>query len=158
MLFFIALATRRIEFVACTSRPDGAWVTQQARNFVMQLRDEQPFRLLIHDRDSKFSHAFDEVFRSDGFDVIRTPIQAPNANAYAERWVRTVRAPPTASTGSSSSAAVTSSTCSASTAGITTSTGRTARSASCHPTAAIRPSPNEPTQSRTRGAATCSAE
>ncbi len=58
----------------------------------MQLGDEQSFRLLIHDRDSTFSHAFDEVFRSEGFDVIRTPIQAPNANAHAERWVRTVRA------------------------------------------------------------------
>lgn len=92
VLFFISLARRRLEFVACTSRPDGAWTAQQARNLVMQLGDAQPFRLLIHDRDKKFSHAFDEVFRSEGFEVIRTPIQAPNANAYAERWVRTVRA------------------------------------------------------------------
>ena len=92
VLFFISLATRRLEFVACTSRPDGAWVTQQARNLSMQLGDEQPFRLLIHDRDQKFCHAFDQVFRSEGIRVIRTPIQAPNANAYAERWVRTVRA------------------------------------------------------------------
>jgi putative transposase len=92
VLFFISLATRRLEFVACTSRPDGAWVAQQARNLVMQLGDAQPFRLLLHDRDTKFSRGFDEVFRSQGIKVIRTPIQAPNANAYAERWVRTVRA------------------------------------------------------------------
>jgi len=92
VLFFISLATRRIEYVACTSSPDGGWVTQQARNLVMQLGDDQPFRLLIHDRDKKFSGAFDEVFRSQGIEVIRTPIQAPNANAFAERWVRTVRA------------------------------------------------------------------
>ena len=92
VLFFISLATRRIEYVACTSNPDGAWTAQQARNLVMQLGDEQPFRFLIHDRDTKFSHAFDEVFRSEGIKVIRTPVQAPNANAHAERWVRTVRA------------------------------------------------------------------
>ena len=92
VLFFISLATRRIEYVACSSNPDGRWVTQQARNLVMQLGDEHPFRFLIHDRDSKFSHAFDEVFRTEGIKIIRTPVQAPNANAFAERWVRTVRA------------------------------------------------------------------
>jgi putative transposase len=92
ILFFISLATRRIEYIACTSSPDGGWVAQQARNLVMQLGHDQPFRLLIHDRDKKFSGAFDEVFRSEGIKVIRTPVQAPNANAYAERWVRTVRA------------------------------------------------------------------
>ncbi len=58
----------------------------------MQLGDEHSFRFLIHDRDSKFSHAFDEIFRTEGITVIRTPIQAPNANARAERWVRTLRA------------------------------------------------------------------
>ncbi len=92
VLFFISLATRRVEYIACSSSPDGAWVAQQARNFVMQLGEDQPFRLLIHDRDKKFSHAFDSVFCSEGIEVIRTPIQAPNANAYAERWVRTLRA------------------------------------------------------------------
>jgi transposase InsO family protein len=92
VLFFISLATRRIEYIACTSNPDGRWVGQQARNLVMQLADEQPFRFLIHDRDAKFPHVFDEAFRSEGIRVIRTPVQAPNANAHAERWVRTLRA------------------------------------------------------------------
>jgi putative transposase len=92
VLFFISLATRRIEFIASTSNPDGRWVTQQARNLIMQLGDEQPFRFLVHDRDTKFTHAFEEIFRTEGIKVIRTPIQAPNANAFAERWVRTVRA------------------------------------------------------------------
>jgi putative transposase len=92
VLFFISLAARRIEYVACSSNPDGRRVTQQARNLVMQFGDEQPFRFLIHDRDTKFSRAFDEVFRAEGIKVIPTPVQAPNANAFAERWVRTVRA------------------------------------------------------------------
>jgi putative transposase len=91
VLFFISLATRRIEYVACTSTPDGGWVAQQARNLIMRFGDEQPFRFLVHDRDTKFSHAFDEVFRSECIRVIHTPVQTPNANAYAERWIRTLR-------------------------------------------------------------------
>jgi putative transposase len=92
VLFFISLATRRVEYVACTPNPDSRWVAQQARNLVMQLAEPQPFRFLVHDRDSKFSHAFDDVFRTERIRVIRTPVQAPNANAHAERWVRTLRA------------------------------------------------------------------
>jgi hypothetical protein len=88
---YISLATRRIEYIACTSKPDGRWVAQQARNLVMQLGDEHPFLFLVHDRDTKFSRAFDETFRSEGVKVIRTRVQAPNANAFAERWVRTAR-------------------------------------------------------------------
>jgi putative transposase len=91
VLFFISLATRRIGYVACSSKPDGRWITQQACNLAMRLADE-PFRFLIHDRDTKFSHTFDEVFRTEGIKVIKTPAQAPNANAFAERWVRTIRA------------------------------------------------------------------
>jgi putative transposase len=72
VLFFISLARRRIEYIACTPNPDGRWVAQQARNLVMQLGEQQPFRFLVHDRDSKFSHAFDEVFRSEGMGVIRS--------------------------------------------------------------------------------------
>jgi len=88
VLFFISLTTRRVEFIACTANPDGTWVAQQARNRVIQLGGQaHRFRLLIHDRDRKFSRAFDEVFRSEGIEVIWTPFQAPNANAFAERWV-----------------------------------------------------------------------
>lgn len=90
VLFFISLATRRIEYLACTATPDGDWVAQQAPNLTMELGEEHRFRYLIHDRDAKFSHAFDEV-RSEGLKVIPTPGRAPNANAPAERWVRTAR-------------------------------------------------------------------
>jgi putative transposase len=65
-------------------------VTQQARNLSFTGVFER-MRFLIHDRDSRFSAAFDQVFRGDAFRVIRTPIRAPQANAYAERLVRTVR-------------------------------------------------------------------
>jgi putative transposase len=68
-------------------------VTQQARNLAIERADHpEPLRFLVHDRDAKFSAAFDEVFRTEGVAVIRTPFKAPNANAHAERWVRTVRA------------------------------------------------------------------
>jgi len=65
---------------------------EQACNLVMRLGDQRPFRLLIHDRDATFGSGFDEIFRSEGGEVIRTPVRAPNASAYAERWVRSVRA------------------------------------------------------------------
>jgi putative transposase len=92
VLFFLSLDSRRIEFVACSPNPTGAWTAQQARNLLMASDDrEQPLRFLIHDRDAKFSGGFDHVLKSEGIVVIRTPIQAPNANAYAERWVGSVR-------------------------------------------------------------------
>jgi putative transposase len=92
VLFFVSLERRRIEFVASTNNPDGRWVAQQARNLLMLLSDrEQSFRFLLHDRDSKFSGDFDQIFRSEGTKIVRTPIRAPNANAYAERWVGTLR-------------------------------------------------------------------
>jgi hypothetical protein len=91
MLFFIELGSRRVHLAGCTTNPTGGWVTQQARNlnFTGVLTRT---RFLIHDRDSKFSANFDEVFRSEGIKVIHTPVRAPQANAYAERFVRTVRA------------------------------------------------------------------
>jgi putative transposase len=92
ILFFIELDTRRVHLAGCTTRPTGAWVTQQARNLSMALGERLwARRFLIRDRDTKFTAAFDEVFRSDGLAVIRTPIRAPQANAYAERFVGTIR-------------------------------------------------------------------
>jgi putative transposase len=91
VLFFIELGTRRVRLAGITTNPDGGWVTQQARNLVMQLDDEgvRP-RFLIRDRDSKFSREFDELFRSEGILVIKAPVRAPKARAHAERWVGSV--------------------------------------------------------------------
>jgi len=91
LLFFIELESRRVHLAGCTTNPTGAWVTQQARNLSFTGLFERT-RFLIHDRDSKFSAGFDEVFRSEGIKVIKTPIRAPQANAHAERFVRTIRA------------------------------------------------------------------
>jgi putative transposase len=92
VLVFICIGSRRIEYVACTSNPDGAWMQQQARNLLMQLDVHgRRRRFLIHDRDAKFSRAFDAIFRGEGIQTIKTPIRAPNANAHVERWVGSLR-------------------------------------------------------------------
>jgi putative transposase len=92
VLFFIQLSTRRVVAAGVTANPDSAWVTQRARNAVMDFGDQElPARFLLRDHDAKFTRSFDEVFRSEGAEVLRTPIRAPKANAYAERWVQTVR-------------------------------------------------------------------
>jgi putative transposase len=91
-LVFIELATRQVYLAGITANPTGEWATQQARNIIETFVDRaEPIRFLIHDRDSKFTAAFDEVFRSDGIRVIRTPVRAPRANAFIERWIGTVR-------------------------------------------------------------------
>jgi putative transposase len=93
VLFFIQLSTRQVVVAGVTANPDLAWVTQQARNVVMELQDrEATIGFLLRDHDAKFTRSFDEVFTGEGAKVLRTPVQAPRANAYAERWVATVRA------------------------------------------------------------------
>jgi putative transposase len=89
VLFFIELDRRRVHLAGITTKPTGAWTTQAARNFMM--RHQRTIRYLIRDGAGQFTRAFDEVFRSDGTTIIRTPPYTPVANAYAERWVGTVR-------------------------------------------------------------------
>jgi putative transposase len=92
VLFFIELDTRRVHLAGVTANPDGAWVAQQARNLLLHLEEQRRrVRFLIRDRDAKFCRGFDDVFRAEGAQVLATPVQAPNANAFAGRWVRTVR-------------------------------------------------------------------
>src|SRR5438093_10624255 len=89
----IEVGSRRVVWARSTATPDtGSWVVQQARNLLLNLPEGAAPRLLVRDRDAKYAGAFDEVFRAEGTRVIRTPVRAPRANAYAERWVRTVRA------------------------------------------------------------------
>jgi transposase InsO family protein len=89
VLFFIELDRRRVHLAGITTNPTGAWTAQAARNFTM--RTEQTIRFLIRDGAGQFAGAFDDVFCSDGTTIIRIPPYAPVANAYAERWVGTVR-------------------------------------------------------------------
>jgi putative transposase len=90
VLFFIELQTRRVHLAGATANPDGRWVAQQARNLSLTgaLGD---ITFVIRDRDSKFTGGFDEVFRTEGIAVIQTPFRSPQANAHAERFVRTAR-------------------------------------------------------------------
>jgi len=92
VLFFIEVGSRRLHVTAATPHPNGTFVTQQARNLCFRLDERsEPVRFLIRDRDAKFSTSFDEVFRTEGIRVIRTPVRSPKANAFAERVVKTLR-------------------------------------------------------------------
>ena len=91
-LAVIEHATRRIHIVGATANPTAAWVTQQARNLLMDLEEyAETLTFLIRDRDSKFVAGFDAVFHSVGMRVIKTPVQAPRANAIMERWIGSCR-------------------------------------------------------------------
>jgi transposase InsO family protein len=90
VLFFIEHASRRVHLAGVTANPSGPWMRQQARNLAIEERLHS-IRFVLHDRDAKFSGPFDELVRSEGVRVIKTPVRAPQANAVAERWVRSVR-------------------------------------------------------------------
>jgi putative transposase len=93
VLFFIEIERRKVFLAGVTAHPVGPWVTQQARNLVANLEDQgRDVSFLVRDRDTKFVGPFDEVMRSVGARVIKTPVRAPRANSFAERFVRTARA------------------------------------------------------------------
>jgi hypothetical protein len=91
VLFVIEIDTRVVDVLGVTRNPNGPWVSHAARNFATDLEDsDRRFRLLLRDRDAKFTRSFDEVFASISIEAIRTPARSHRANAFAERFVRTV--------------------------------------------------------------------
>nr|WP_240943158.1 integrase core domain-containing protein [Planosporangium thailandense] len=92
VLFMIEMGSRRVHLLGVTPHSVGEWVTQQVRNLLIDLGEQaERFRFVIRDRDTKFTAAFDAVFAAAGIDVLTTPVRAPRANAYAERWIGTAR-------------------------------------------------------------------
>jgi transposase InsO family protein len=92
VLFVVEVHSRVVRILGVTANPDGPWATQVARNFVAELEEHgQRFRFLLRDRDTKFTASFDAIMGSVGIKAVCTPVRAPVANAFAERWVRTVR-------------------------------------------------------------------
>ena len=92
VLFFIHLESRRVEVAGITPHPNEAWMKQIARNVTM---DEWGFlgncRYLIHDRDTKFTDSFRRIIKSSDVEPLKLPARSPNLNAYAERWIRSVK-------------------------------------------------------------------
>ena len=92
VLFFIHHGSRRVFLAGVTTNPTWAWVTQVARNVTADLCDAGiDVKFVLRDRDAKFAPGFDAVWQGAGARILRSPVRAPNANAIAERWVRTVR-------------------------------------------------------------------
>jgi transposase InsO family protein len=92
LLFFIDVQTRRVIYAGITAHPTGDWTTKAARNLF--LRHDQAVagcKALVRDRGSQFTTAFDEIFRTEGIKILKTPVRTPVANAFAERWIGTLR-------------------------------------------------------------------
>ncbi|MGZ0217515.1 MAG: transposase [Acidimicrobiales bacterium] len=92
VLFFIHIPTRQVFCVGATANPTGAWTTQAARNLFLRHADRlADSRALVRDRGSQFVDSFDEIFRTEGLKILKTPVRTPVANAFAERWIGSIR-------------------------------------------------------------------
>jgi putative transposase len=93
VFFVIEVGTRHVHVLGMTAHPDSAWTAQQARNLLMDLGERAArFRFLVRDRAGQFTDAFDAVLAPAGDQAVKIPPRSPRANAFSERWVRTVRA------------------------------------------------------------------
>ena len=91
VLFFIQIKTRKIVLGGITAHPDSEWMAQVARNLTGWDGELENAKYLIHDRDTKYTMQFDELIKSSGIKPIKLPVRSPNLNAYAERWVKSVK-------------------------------------------------------------------
>jgi transposase InsO family protein len=92
VLFYIHVHTREVIFAGVTANPTGEWTTQAARNLFLTNSDRlKNARALVRDRGSQFVDAFDDVFRTEGFKILKTPVRVPEANTFAERWIGSIR-------------------------------------------------------------------
>ncbi len=92
LLFFIDIETRRVFYAGITAHPTGTWTTQAARNLFHRHSDALArCKALVRDRGSQFTGAFDEIFRTEHIKILKTPVRTPVANAFAERWIGTLR-------------------------------------------------------------------
>ena len=92
VLFFIDIETRKVFYAGATANPTGAWTTQAARNLFLRHSERlADARALVRDRGSQFVDSFDEIFRTEGLKILKTPIRTPVANTFAERWIGSIR-------------------------------------------------------------------
>jgi hypothetical protein len=91
VLFVLEIASRRVHLAGITTNPTGPWTTQAARNLLMRVPDDHGFRFLVRDGAGQFTRSFDEVLVAGRIPAIGIPPRTPQANAFAERWVHTLR-------------------------------------------------------------------